>query len=193
MHENRIDRMAYFRNVYLSIVYEQFSSHDYLCVMDFDIEGIVPLSGLLHALNCPHEWACICANGRSSIPGTFGMMTTMYDAMALCTSPEEMEMSANGPRTMFPLFLKYLKLLYLSNVQDEKDGFIKVHSAFNGFAIYKMKDILGLYYLPGFACEHVSLHKQLIERNKNIFIDRFLEIFVGHQGPENIADFFKTS
>lgn len=194
MNKNRIDRMAFFRNVYLSIVYSKFPTYDYLCVMDFDIDGSVPLSGLLHSLECPFDWSCICANGRSSIPGTFGAMTTMYDAMALCTTPEDVQHSQKDSRSMYHLLLKYIKLIYMSNFKrtEECDGFMRVLSAFNGFAIYKIKDILGKFYKPGYSCEHISLHEQLIQDNKNVFIDLYLKIFVGHQGPRNVADFFKS-
>lgn len=193
MNKNRIDKMTFFRNVYMSIIHKQFSSFQYLCVLDFDMDGCIPLSGLLHALSCPFEWSCISANGRSSIPGTFGMCTTMYDGMAYCDSQKDMENSKNGSRSMLPLFKKYLKLMYLSNVDTSKDGsgFIPVVSAFNGLCLYKIKDIHNMYYQEGYTCEHISLHEQLIKSNKKIYIDSFFVLFVGHQGPHRISDFFK--
>jgi hypothetical protein len=35
MNENRIDRMAYYRNIYLSVIYKQFPTYDYMCMIDF--------------------------------------------------------------------------------------------------------------------------------------------------------------
>lgn len=192
MNKNRIDRMAFFRNVCMNIVQTKFSSYEYVCVLDFDIDGSIPLSGFLHALDCPLEWSCICANGRSSVPGTFGMFTTMYDAMALCTTDEDFVESVEGSRGMYPLFKKYLKLMKLSNYEasDYVSGFVPIKSAFNGLAIYKMKDIQGLFYKKGYSCEHISLHEQLVKQNKKLFIDTYLIIYAGHQGPRQISQFF---
>lgn len=193
MNKNRIDRMTFFRNVYMTIIHNSFSSYDYLCVLDFDIDGIIPLNGIIHALNCPFDWSCICANGRSSVPGTFGMMTTMYDAMAYCSSEKDIQEAKSNTRGMSHLFQKYLKLMWLSQLQTTKDktGFVPVLSAFNGLALYRMKDIHNLYYQEGYSCEHISLHEQLLRSNKHIWIDLHLILFAGHQGPRNIADFFK--
>jgi hypothetical protein len=193
MNKNRIDRMTFFRNVYMTIIQKHFSSYDYMCVVDFDLDGIIPLYGLVHALNCPYDWSCICANGRSSVPGTFGMFTTMYDAMAFCKTKQDIQESKIGDRGMSHLFSKYLRLVYLSNVDSSynESGFIPVLSAFNGLAIYKIKDLHGIFYKEGYSCEHISLHEQLVKMNKNIFIDLQFIVFAGHQGPQKITDFFK--
>lgn len=192
MNPNRIDRMVYFRNVYLGIVNEKYRDYDYLCVIDFDIDGDVSISGLLHSLDCPLEWSCICANGRSGIPGTFGLLDTMYDAMALCLTEEDILQSKRDNRTMTHLVSKYLRLIHLSLFGNGiDDGFIPILSAFNGFAIYKLKDVLDIYYNTGYTCEHISLHDQLVHSNKKILIDLHLKIYVGHQGPRKIADFFR--
>ena len=144
----------------------------------------------MHALDCPDDWSCICANGRSPIPGTFGMLTTMYDAMAFCNSKEDIEESKHGSRGMLCLFRKYMRLMYLSN-HSSSSTYVPVLSAFNGLAIYKMKDVHGLLYKEGYSCEHISLHEQLVTSQKKIFIDRNLVLFAGHQGPRKLADFFK--
>lgn len=192
MNKNRIDRMVYFRNIYLSVIYSTFNEYDFLCTLDFDIDGTIPIQGLLHAIDCPLEWSCICANGRSGIPGTFGILDTMYDAMALCITEDDMEKSKRGNRSMKHLIAKYIRLMFLSHFEKGvTDGFIPILSAFNGFAIYKLKDLLQIYYKNGYSCEHVSLHDQLVHSNKKIFIDLFLTIYVGHQGPRKISQFWK--
>ena len=194
MNKNRIDRMTFFRNVYMTIIHKNFSEYDYLCVLDFDLDGSIPLYGLIHALECPYEWSCICANGRSSIPGTFGMFTTMYDAMAYCGKPQDVKQSKEGSRGMGHLFSKYMRLMYVSNVDNSEDGsgYVPVLSAFNGLALYKMKDVQGLFYKEGYSCEHISLHEQLIDANKKIYIDLHFILFAGHQGPHKVSDFFKS-
>jgi hypothetical protein len=66
-----------------------------------------------------------------------------------------------------------------------------VLSAFNGFCIYKLKDIQDVYYKYGYNCEHVSLNEQLIEKGKKIYIDLILQIYVGHQGPPKLKQFLR--
>ena len=191
MNIDRIDRMTFYRNIYLSIVYKYFSDYDYMCVMDFDIDGLLTINGLIHALKCPFEWSCICANGRSGIPGTFGMLDTMYDAMAFCLTEYDLKLAKNGCRAFSHLFYKYLRLIWLSSFDSGRFGFVSVISAFNGVSIYKIDDIYGLYYKKGYSCEHISLHEQMIEKGKKIWIDLELSLYVGHQGPRRIQDFLK--
>ena len=191
MNENRIDRMAFFRNVYLSIVYDKFSDYDYLCVLDLDVDGVIPISGLAHALACPLEWSCICANGRFGIPGTFGLLDTMYDAMALCLTERDIECAKRGERSMRHLLSKYLRLMYMSHFEKGiHDGFVPVLSAFNGVAIYKLRDIVGMYYRKGYTCEHISLHDQMVHANKKVLIDLRFKLYVGRQGPRELLQFF---
>lgn len=191
MNKDRIDRMAFFRNVYLSVIYETFGDYDYLCVLDMDIDGTIPISGLVHALACPLEWSCICANGRSGIPGTFGCMESMYDAMALCLTERDMVLAKQGERGMRHLLAKYLRLIYMSHFDEGfEDGFIPVLSAFNGVAVYKLADVVGMYYEKGYSCEHISLHDQMVHANKKIYIDLHFKLYVGRQGPRELTQFF---
>jgi hypothetical protein len=191
MNSDRIDRMTFYRNIYLSIVYDSFSDYDYMCVIDFDIDGLVTIKSLTHALKCPFEWSCICANGRSGIPGTFGMLDTMYDAMALCLTEYDLNLAKKGCRSFSHLFYKYLRLIWLSSFDQGRLGFVSVISAFNGFAIYKIADIQNLFYKKGYSCEHISLHEQMIDKGLKIWIDLELSLYVGHQGPRRIRDFLK--
>lgn len=188
MHRNRIDRMTFFRNVYMSIVHRHFATYDYLCVLDFDLDGVIPTHGFVHALACPLPWSCICVNGRSSVPGTFGLLTTMYDAMAFCESPDDFKIAKSTDRGMGHLLQKYLRLMWRSNV-SKSSPFLPVMSAFNGVAIYRMTDVRNLYYVPGYACEHISLHEQLVRRHKPIYIDLEFELYTAHQGPKSIQPF----
>jgi hypothetical protein len=189
MNKNRIDRMAFYRNIYLYFIYEKYKEYDYVCIIDWDIDGIIPISGLIHSLSLPNEWSCICANGRSPIPGTFGLFDTMYDAMALCLNEYDFQQAKSNNTSFYHLLKKYLKLMYLSHKKYDDYGLIPVYSAFNGFCIYKLNDIYGLYYKYGYTCEHISLHEQLIEKKKYIYIDTFLSIYVGHQGPTHLKNF----
>lgn len=192
MNHHRIDRMAFFRNIYMNIVHRQFASFDYLCVLDFDLDGVIPIQGLVHALQCPYDWSCICVNGRSSIPGTFGLMTTMYDAMAFCSTPDDLRQAKSVSRNMTHLLHKYLRLMWLSHAPSSSP-FVPVLSAFNGLSIYKMKDVHFLTYLSGYSCEHISLHEQLLQQKKNIYIDLEFVLYTSHQGPKNLQSFFQST
>ena len=192
MNPNRIDKMALYRNLYLHVVYSKYAHYDYMCVLDFDVEGVISIHGLQHAIKCPFDWSCICANGRSGIPGTFGLLDTMYDGMAFAMDKNDLQQSKQGNRSLLHLIYKYLKLLKLSHLNNSNDinSFLPILSAFNGFAIYKIKDILEIYYHYGYSCEHISFHEQLLSRNKYIYIDLLLTLYVGHQGPKQLTHFF---
>lgn len=188
MNRNRIDRMAFYRNICLYMIYEKYNTYDYVCMIDWDIDGVVPISLFLNTFNNDIEWSCICANGRSPLPGTFGLFDTMYDAMALCLIEKDFVDAKSNRRDMYSLILKYIRLIHISmNLKHLQ--YQEVLSAFNGFCIYKLQDILNLYYKYGYNCEHISLNEQLINKKKKIYIDHLLKIYVGHQGPTKITQF----
>lgn len=192
----RIRKMAFYRNICNSLIYKHYADYDYLLVLDFDIEGMLSISNILNSIRGTHEfeWSCMCANGRSPLPGTFGNFDAMYDAMAFCyhkTDVISSKYTNQESQSFFKIFKRYMNMLteFTEIFNKEKRRFIEVQSAFNGLCIYKMKDICGIYYNDDFLCEHISFNNQLIENGKRIFIDLKMTICVGHQGPTQIIDF----
>jgi hypothetical protein len=65
------------------------------------------------------------------------------------------------------------KMFFLKN---SKDRYIKVISAFGGMGIYKIKNILDIYYdsKGGKECEHVYFHQKIYNKYNSLFIDKKL-------------------
>lgn len=203
---DRIRRMAFYRNICHSIIYRHYADYDFVMTLDFDIEGILPIPRILDRLRAssssPQPWAAICANGRSPLPGTFGFAHAMYDAMAFCEHESDVE-SARYPgydhheggrsgNMFLGVVWKYLRMLRLfSSLSENGEEHAVVESAFNGLCIYRLEDIKGLFYNDLFLCEHISLNHQLRRRSgKQICIDLKMPVFVGHQGPMRILEFW---
>jgi hypothetical protein len=188
----RIDKMATFRNKYMDYIEEHFSDYQYLLVQDFDIEGVLNIPDILNVLNSSEdelgndklpseEWSALAFNGRSPLPSSLGSITMMYDAMAYCRTKEDLIQSKNKNDGILDLSFKVLDGLRI-NFTDKP---LKVYSAFNGACLYKLKDVVDKRYQLGWSCEHNSLHSQLIDEGKNIFIHPDLKIYVGFQGPRD--------
>ena len=66
------------------------------------------------------------------------------------------------------------KFFYLNRIFKER--FIKVNSAFGGFAIYKLNKIIEFKYESNFGvnCEHVKLNEDLNLKYGNLYIDKNL-------------------
>lgn len=61
-------------------------------------------------------------------------------------------------------------------LRNRKDRYIKVISAFGGMGIYKIKNILDIYYdsKGGKECEHVYFHQKIYNKYNSLFIDKKL-------------------
>lgn len=187
----RISKMSFYRNICNHFTFKFYNEYDYMIVLDMDIEGGLPIFKILNSMNefdHNESLGAICANGRSPIPGTLGHLDTMYDAMAFCENKTDLENSKYIHFKSFgTIIFKYLRMMSLSYA---KRRFIPVCSAFNGLCIYKLNHILNCNYTDEYVCEHIGFQNQLFNSGKIIMIDLDLRIFVGHQGPKRLIDFF---
>ncbi len=186
MGRSRIEKMARFRNEYLSYVKKYYSHFDYMMVIDMDLKGPWSIDGLAHSVG-HDEWDAIAAYGMHSLIGTFGFKMVLYDGLAY--------VSKNGDYDDPQNFIKnYFRMNFVDTWGSKKcDPLIPVKSAFSGLAIYKIPSIMNAFYKVG-SCEHVEFHKMMTEQGHGkLFIDPHLIVLSGHQGPQDTLKILTTS
>jgi hypothetical protein len=154
----RIKKMSEYRDLYLD--YIKKSNYTYTMVVDIDLDmSTIEIDGLMFILSKSYLWNGVFINGRSNVPGTFGLITLPYDAMAYsksikCKNPY------NSFQRLYYLLHNYINLYIDTSSRDE---FIKVSSAFNGVAIYKTSKLKNATYKTNIAtpCEHCTLHENM--------------------------------
>jgi hypothetical protein len=111
------------------------------------------------------------------------MKTLPYDSMATLFENDDYNIKKYN---LFSLFYKTQKMDYLI----KKRHFIPVKSAFNGYAIYKIKSLNGCSYINNDnLCEHINLAKCLNDKNEKMFINSYWEGYFNIQGDNPIKVF----
>ena len=187
-YPHRIDRIAYCRNIYVKYIRDNndTAKWDYIAVADLDgMNFKLKKRGIESCFKTNLDWDGVMANQR------FGY----YDLYALRASDwveedcfEELEIlkknvlppGPSGIRFLnFALNFRHYDKLRKSVIYDRMKvlpknlGFIKVHSAFGGFAIYKTQFFLSNDYsrenFPQNVSEHISLHTA--DKKSNLYIN----------------------
>lgn len=186
MGRNRIEKMARFRNEYLSYVKKYYSHFDYMMVIDMDIKGPWSLDGVAHSIG-HDQWDAIAAYGMHSLIGTLGLKMVLYDGLAYVSKNGDY----NDPKNFIS---NYFRMDFIDTIGSKKcDSLIPVKSAFSGLALYKIKSIMNANYKVG-TCEHVEFHKMMANQGfGNIFINPHLMLLSGHQGPQNTLQLLTKS
>lgn len=166
MSQGRISKMMNLRNQYLDFVEAKFSSFDLMAVWDLDINGVLYLDGILDtgALFAADDMQVkstgsfkvdgIASQGFRLIECFGGSVVTYGDSYAY------MDRSLND-------WPKRLRALFLSLFPGYPYQVQRVESAFNGFALYRIKSLNGKRYNTWIdehgevVCEHRGLHKGL--------------------------------
>ena len=191
--ENRIEKMANFRNRYMQHIKNYYTEWDCMIVMDMDIQGAWCMDAIKE-LFCPEKcdaWDAVFANGRIPLPGNFGFNDMMYDMMAFQEMQENpaqhtKDMEAGGTfGRWWNLHMKFIEVNFwsLKNPQiDESNTLYPVCSGFNGMGIYKIDAIKDCMY-SGNLCEHIGLHNEMVtKKHDKLFVDLALYLTVGFQG-----------
>lgn len=169
LNNKRIKKMAKFRNRCLDYIKKNFRHYDYMIVYDFDTRGGIFMDGFYSSFEDPSQWDIICAMGLSYAPIFFGKVDIVYDTIAF--TPKDNKKSKNRTLQLINNFLQQQKILKNNTIGDKN---VPVTSAFNGLAIYKIKDIThpNVYYSSKTHCEHLDLHKSMEKIQKNrVFIN----------------------
>lgn len=183
---NRISRMAYFRNEYLKIVQKNYKKFDYMMVLDFDLKGPWSLDGIAHSI-AQDNWDAIAAYGMHALFGTLGSLYVLYDAQAYVPQDKAYE----AMETKQDIVQNYVNMNFYDLYNVKKcDPLVPVKSSFSGLALYKIPSIKNAWYQPG-ICEHIGFHKHMTKNGHgNIFINPSLLLLSGNQGPPDILELF---
>jgi len=167
----RTVRLARGRNILLDCV--RTLNCDHYMVMDFDdvISKLTP-EKVQVALQTVPEWDMISANQYGNY----------YDIWALRTYNRWMQVDCWNTSSVFKKPGLVRQWVLNATKKFSNDENMKVISAFGGTAVYKIQSLKDCVYY-GYrnnteCCEHVHLHKQMIEKhNANIYI---LGQFINH-------------
>lgn len=159
----RMHKMATIRNIYLDYIKtnkDVFKDYKYMCVWDLDIYGALYNKGIQnsfgHFVSEPNI-SSISANAYYK----FGPVTLYYDTFA------HHDLNYNFHSKYF--LVHHLRTV-VNNFYHAGEPLKDVKSAFSGFTIYKLKDVLdsGARYDysrdENVMCEHVYFHQMLPNR-----------------------------
>lgn len=186
--ENRISKMAGFRNIYMDYVKSNLKV-DYLIAIDLDVYKI-SLDGIASSFGFEKKWDSINSNGRKITPES-PFSPTFYDTFAFQDLRDE------GPTSM-----KSIKK-YQEKYKGLKTGMdlIKVNSGFNGMAIYRWEAIKELEYrteknndpIVKYTCEHTVFHREMRESgNGEIYLNPSQLVNYEKLGPKLYFDKIKN-
>lgn len=176
----RIEKMASYRNIYLDWIERQTAKFDLIIMVDIDVLSFSE-DEILNTINlAPSNWGGIFANGYTDTKFADCSVYSMFHDMYAYSE----NLPAKKP------YITYGKLFELKkqmNRKLSKQKFLKVISAFGGFAIYKSCAITGLRY-GAYAngdiymealCEHIMFNNEVTKRGYDCYIDRDLKVYYG--------------
>lgn len=148
VHNHRIRRMANLREHYLNHVKIHYSSASYMLVMDLDIDGHADTKGFLSNF-VKTDWSAVFVNGMVS--RLFGWIYRPYDSLAFVSH-------RTHPNAIPTQELRGIQLTRMSMRTDSQ--WVEVESAFGGYGLYKVADVLNASYLTQDEanCEHHTFH-----------------------------------
>lgn len=176
----RIDKMSFYRNIYMNFIDSIEEKIDYLIIIDLDIE-FFSVNGVLNSIiKSPKNFGGIFANGVTT-NNFLGINLKLYfDIFAVYEYPLKSSFSYT-----FDSLEKTFKTI---NYNVKKHDFYSVISAFSGIAIYKFNAVRNLKYKAikngvntnDAVCEHIFLNEQLIRSGYKNYISRDLLVKYGN-------------
>lgn len=168
----RIDKMVFYRNLYMDYIQEVKHPIDLVIIIDIDVIKI-SLRGLINAINSfDDKTGAIFSNGMSVMKTPFGLSKIYYDTFAVQEYPwlNEFSYSADSLDLTFKSINKKVK----------KSPLYGVISAFGGVGVYNYHAIKNLRYKTVLnslnqkeaMCEHIPFNQEIIKRGFNNYIAR---------------------
>lgn len=177
----RIEKMVFYRNLYLDYIREVKHPIDLVIIIDIDVIEI-SLAGLIDVINAiDHKTGAVFSNGMSVMQTPFGLSEIYYDTFAVWEYPasDEFSYSDESLNRTFKSINKNIK----------KSPMYRVISAFGGVGIYNYQAIKDLRYQTVLnplnqqeaICEHIPFNRVIIEQGFNNYIARdFRVIYERH-------------
>jgi len=175
IYKKRTEKTAFCRNQYLKFIKKnkKLMKFNYLIILDGDkINHLINKKKLIDIiLNTKINWTAIFSN----------QLFFYYDLWTLriknifdfdCFEKLQKLSKEKVPKLIFKnIFFYGINLIRKSNKR-----FLKVKSAFGGFAIYKLKKALEFQYSSsnGKYCEHVMFNLKINQKYGNLYIDKKL-------------------
>ena len=174
---NRIVKLEICRNEYLDYVKNSnvLKGFDYLIVMDADgVNNKLNTKNLKNSLLNNINWNAIFANQSLFYYDIFALRIDNFISKNFVTRIKEDLKVKKFKNFKDCVHENLTKFFYLNRIFKER--FIKVNSAFGGFAIYKLNKIIEFKYESNFGvnCEHVKLNEDLNLKYGNLYIDKNL-------------------
>lgn len=175
----RIEKMVFYRNIYLDYINEIKQPIDLVIVIDIDILEI-SLPGLINVIKSFNDQTgAIFANGISVMKTALGLSEIYYDIFAVYEYPQKNEFS-HSPESLGKTFKSI-------NQKIKRVPFYKVISAFGGVGVYNYEAIKGLRYKNVLnplnekesICEHIPFNQEIISRGYNNYIARDFKVLYG--------------
>lgn len=168
----RIDKMAFYRNLYLDYIKDIRHPIDLVIVVDIDVVQI-SLTGLIDVIKSfDNKTGAIFSNGISIMKTPFGLSEIYYDTFAVWEYPflNEFSHSSTSLATTFKSVNRNLK----------RSPLYGVISAFGGVGVYNYDAIKDLRYKTVMnplnhqeaICEHIPFNHEIIKRGFNNYIAR---------------------
>lgn len=158
----RIRYMSQYRNSIMEHLERYWSHYDYMVMLDLDLWGFY-VDGVMDSLGYDN-WGAMGSNGRKH--SSMSRHTNIYyDIFGHKELDEPETREGRFHYTFAQLQDKYRSL-------KPGDDLVSVASCFNGLAVYRVQDVLGLRYaaIPGYA-EHVAFNDQIIKNGGSVFIN----------------------
>lgn len=172
----RIDKMVFYRNLYLDYISEVEHPIDLVIIIDIDVIEI-SLTGLLDVLKSfDNKMGAVFSNGMSVMRTPFGLSEIYYDTFAVWEYPLTNE---------FSYTIKSLAGTFKSiNRNVKKSPFYSVISAFGGVGVYNYQAIKNLRYKTVLnplnkqeaVCEHIPFNQEIIKQGFNNYIARDFKV-----------------
>lgn len=174
LHPVRFEKMAYFRNKYLSYIRQHLDDYDYMMVIDWDMNGSTDINGIMNSIGREDDWGAIGTSGKMHPHGTFGMMAINYDVLAVRFHHVRYWETSQWKNVLFNLFYQEYHRLFYRDLEP-------VLSTFHGIVIYKMSAIpKGSWYSTEYGCEHIGFNSRI----RNVYINPHWKSYFGIQGPK---------
>jgi len=167
-HVARIRKLAYLRNIYIDYInyYLKNDDFDYMVVLDLDLNGNIFMDGILHSfyqLKMDLNISAIACNGMVKTGTSQESYFKYYDSFAFVELGETHEWNNEYDKYSHDEdVLNYVTQKYQNNMNLDE-----VTSAFGGFCIYNLEDIIKNKARYDYSknsklsCEHSHFHKNL--------------------------------
>jgi hypothetical protein len=182
----RIERLRFCRNEYMSFLSSSKSNYDFIVVNDFDIKNNkLNAKAFFSVLTERFEWSALFANQSGKYFDIYALRHPEWNSRDCFAEAAELRLAGDVNYRHKAIWAKMKRI-------SKSSPPIEVKSAFGGLAIYKSKDLLGLDYslYPGVGLhesEHISLHYKLINCGCKLYIHPKLQNFAWN--PHNLSSF----